>query len=149
MMLKFVEQRPQPDDWLQCGGAETLASYGSKNHRKAIPSHHLDYVRTWVDCFETASHFFVHGNYNPDQQLPEQPFHLYRWISLRQSVPAAHCSGKTAIVGHTSQKDGEILEIGYLRCIDTYCHGGGWLTALDTVSGKIWQVDRDGRMRDD
>ena len=34
------------------------------------------------------------------------------------------------MLGHTSQKDGEIYSTGYLTCIDTYCYGGGWLTAL-------------------
>ena len=72
-----------------------------------------------------------------------------RWQSLKYGIPEAHISGKTAIVGHTSQKSGEILNVGYLICIDTFCWGGGWLTALDTVSGEIWQVDRNGRQRSD
>jgi serine/threonine protein phosphatase 1 len=61
--------------------------------------------------------------------------------------PGPHESGKNAVVGHTSHKDGEELELGHLICIDTYCWGGGWLTALDVASGQIWQVDRDGRTR--
>jgi len=32
-------------------------------------------------------------------------------------------------------------------CLDTYCHGGGWLTALEIDSGPVWQVDREGRLR--
>ena len=47
-----------------------------------------------------------------------------------------HCSGKVAIVGHTPQKSGEILDLGYLKCIDTFCHGGGWLTALEVNTGR-------------
>ena len=58
-------------------------------------------------------------------------------------------SGKTAVVGHTSLKDGEVLDLGHLVCIDTYCWGGGWLTALETTTGQIWQVDREGRLRQD
>ena len=38
-------------------------------------------------------------------------------------------SGKTAIVGHTPTRSGEIFDVGYLKCLDTYCYGGGWLTA--------------------
>ena len=34
-----------------------------------------------------------------------------------------------------------------LICIDTYCHGGGWLTAFDSCTGHIWQVDRNGHER--
>ena len=55
--------------------------------------------------------------------------------------------GKTAIVGHTPQGTGEILDLGYLICIDTYCVGGGWLTALDVESGRVWQANREGRLR--
>jgi serine/threonine protein phosphatase 1 len=70
-----------------------------------------------------------------------------RWQSLKYGIPEAHVSGKTAIVGHTSQKSGEILNEGHLICIDTFCWGGGWLTAMDSVSGQIWQVDQRGRCK--
>ena len=56
-------------------------------------------------------------------------------------------SGKTAVVGHTSQKTGEVLDVGHLICIDTYCYGGGWLTAFDATDGRYWQVDREGESR--
>jgi serine/threonine protein phosphatase 1 len=32
-------------------------------------------------------------------------------------------------------------------CIDTNCVRGGWLTALDTATGQVWQADRAGRLR--
>jgi serine/threonine protein phosphatase 1 len=59
----------------------------------------------------------------------------------------AHCSGKVAVVGHTPQLSGEILDLGFLICIDTNCAHGGWLTALDTTTGRVWQADRAGRLR--
>jgi hypothetical protein len=37
--------------------------------------------------------------------------------------------------------------LGFLVCIDTNCAHGGWLTALDTTSGRVWQADRAGRLR--
>jgi serine/threonine protein phosphatase 1 len=70
-----------------------------------------------------------------------------RWQSLKMMVPGPHVSGKTAVVGHTSLKDGDILNLGHLICIDTYCWGGGWLAALDTTTDQLWQVDRDGGLR--
>jgi len=72
---------------------------------------------------------------------------VLRWESLKLRQPGPHCSGKTAIVGHTAQRDGEILDLGYLKCIDTCCYGEGWLTALDVDSGQVWQADKEGRMR--
>jgi serine/threonine protein phosphatase 1 len=147
MMLSFLDGRPQPDDWIECGGAATLASYASAPGTRGVPPEHVDYIRSWGDCFETDSHFFVHGSYEPSRPLQEQHWRTLRWHSLRTAVPKPHHSGRTAVVGHTSQKDGEILDLGHLVCIDTYCWGGGWLTAFDASSGQIWQVDREGRLR--
>jgi len=147
MMLNYLDGRPQPDDWLECGGAETLASYGSPPNGVKIDPEHVAFIRTWGDCFETETHFFVHASYEAERPLTEQHWQTLRWQALRDGVPGAHRSRRTAVVGHTSLKDGEILDLGHLVCIDTYCWGGGWLTALDTTSGQIWQAGRDGRLR--
>ncbi|MEM7473915.1 MAG: serine/threonine protein phosphatase, partial [Planctomycetota bacterium] len=66
---------------------------------------------------------------------------------LTESVPARHCCGKTAIVGHTHDPEAEIFDVGHLICLDTYCYGGGWLTAMDVESGTIWQADMEGETR--
>jgi serine/threonine protein phosphatase 1 len=63
----------------------------------------------------------------------------------QRAVP--HCPGKVAVVGHTAQLAGEVLDLGFLVCIDTNCARGGWLAALDTNSGRLWQADRAGRLR--
>ena len=147
MMLKFLDGRPQPDDWLECGGEATLDSYRRATPDGLVPPEHLDFIRTWADFWETETHFFAHGAYHPDQPFAVQRWQTWRWHSLRDSVPGPHRSGKTAILGHTSQKNGEVLDLGHLKCIDTYCWGGGWLTALDVRSEQIWQADADGNIR--
>ena len=91
------------------------------------------------------THIFVHANYDPDLPMAEQLRETLLWESLRRKIPGPHLSGKTVITGHTAQKDGAILDLGYLKCIDTYCYGGGWLTALDVATGQIWQANREGR----
>lgn len=150
MMLNFVDGKPQPDDWLQCGGAETVESYRDANGKlQPISEEQLAFIRSWGDVYETSSHFFVHGSYEPHSALGKQHWQTMRWQSLKYSMPGPHLSGKTAIVGHTAQKSGEILDAGYLKCIDTFCWGGGWLTALDTTTGQIWQADRTGQLRAD
>jgi serine/threonine protein phosphatase 1 len=147
MMLNFVDGKQQPDNWLEVGGASTVRSYSAKSDPDDISQEHVEYIRTWVDFFETESHFFVHGNYEPERRLAEQHWQTMRWQSLKNCTPGLHLSGKTAVVGHTSQKSGEVLDLGHLICIDTYCWGGGWLTALETTTGKIWQVDAKGKVR--
>lgn len=147
MMLNYLDSRAQPDNWLLVGGQATMDSYLDDHGRPHLPPEHVDYIRTWGDYWETDKHFFVHGGYHPEQPFSGQRWNHWRWHSLRDSIPEPHASGKTAIVGHTSQKSGEILNVGHLICIDTYCYGGGWLTALEPATGQVWQVDRQGPLR--
>ena len=72
---------------------------------------------------------------------------MLRWQSIRDRQPGPHTSGKIAVVGHTAQHNGEILDLGHLVCIDTYIYGDGWLTALDVETKQAWQVDQEGRSR--
>ena len=132
--------------WLAFGGAETLASYGCSVPQQ-IPRSHVEFLRQCPSWFEADGHFFVHASYDPRQKLKAQPAELLRWQSLAEGLPAPHRSGKAAVVGHTSQKDGEVLDLGYLRCIDTWAYGTGYLTALDVNSGQIWQADKHGHVR--
>ncbi len=147
MMLNAIDGRPQPDDWHEFGGTATLASYGRRRRLSDIPPEHIEFIRSWADCFQTDSHFFVHGGYESSRLLSEQHWKTLRWYSLRMGIPDPHVSGKKAVVGHTSLKDGEVLDVGHLICIDTYCWGGGWLTAYEATTGRIWQADRLGRLR--
>ncbi|TWU21917.1 metallophosphoesterase [Bythopirellula polymerisocia] len=148
MLLDAVDSKIALQDWLSFGGAETLDSYGKGAGLSVLPQEHVDYLRTWPDYHETPSHFFAHGNYLANVKLAEQPWQWLRWESLRDLLPLMHVSGKTAVLGHTSNKQGEILNLGYLVCIDTYCHGGGWLTALEPETGKIWQTNKRGDVRE-
>lgn len=147
MMLNFLDGKQQPDNWLDFGGVATVRSYSSKSDPGDIVPEHVEYIRSWGDFYETSSHFFAHANYEPDRRLAEQHWQTMRWQSLKIWTPGPHVSGKTAVVGHTSLKDGEVLDLGHLVCIDTYCWGSGWLTALDTTTSQFWQVDREGRQR--
>ena len=50
-------------------------------------------------------------------------------------------------MGHTPQPGGIVFDVGYLVCVDTYCFGNGFLTAMNIDSGEIIQVDRKGFRR--
>lgn len=146
MMLAAIDGEP-PFDWFDCGGMAALKSYGSKRDLGVIPAEHADFLRRCRDFHETPTHIFGHANYYPDIAMEEQDVGMLRWESLREYRPGPHQSGKRVVLGHSSQKTGEILDLGHLVCIDTFCFGGGWLTALDVESGRVWQADRDGRLR--
>ena len=145
MLLDAVQNPRVIGPWLECGGDATLASYGGRI--KSVPQEHLDFVHRCRRYFETDDHFFVHANYQYDVPLDEQPDYLLFWEHLFFHAPRQHDNGKRAIVGHTSQKSGEIFDLGYVVCIDTFCHGGGWLTGLDVDSGQVWQADGTGKLR--
>ena len=70
---------------------------------------------------------------------------MLRWESF--GLPAPHESGRVMVCGHTSQKSGRSRNVGHAICIDTYAHGGGWLTCLDTGSGRVWQANERGAQR--
>ena len=94
----------------------------------------------------SPTHFFVHANYAADIRSTSSPTICCSGSTCTFTLPPPHENGKIAIVGHTSQKTGEIFDQGHVICIDTFCHGGGWLTAMDVGSrSKIWQADRQGR----
>jgi serine/threonine protein phosphatase 1 len=147
-LLLEVRARRLPIYWsTSMGGAATLRSYGAGLDYSQIPEEHIQFMEESLDYVETATHIFLHANYNPDLPVAEQPSVTTRWGSLRETIPAPHRSGKTVIVGHTAQEEGEILDLGHVKCIDTYCYGGGWLTALDVDTSEVWQASRDGGLR--
>ena len=125
-MLLDVHSGKHPIEWLlDIGGIATLDSYGPGRDYGLMPVKHIEFLEGCLDYYETDTHIFVHGNYYPGIPMDEQPVSLLRWESLRDTIPGPHESGKTVIAGHTSQRSGEILDLGHLKCIDTYCYGGG------------------------
>ncbi len=135
--------------WLVCGGENTLTSYTKAGQHRVIeniPAQHWNFLenicRNW---WETTSHFFVHANAYPNLPLNQQPERMLFWQKFRN--PAPHCSGKTMVCGHTSQKSGQPINIGHAICIDTWVYGEGWLTCLDVTTGRIWQANQKGEQQ--
>jgi serine/threonine protein phosphatase 1 len=151
MLLSALDSAEGLRFWLQCGGAATVESYGGDLYN--ISDAHLSFIRSCHRFFETDDHIFVHANYDPKLPLDLQPDRLLFWEHLMlfdhgmHTIPARHSTGKVAVVGHTPQENGEILDLGDVICIDTYCFGGGWLTALEVATGQIIQADREGNLR--
>jgi serine/threonine protein phosphatase 1 len=148
-MLLQASRGVFPTVYLEMGGLATLASYGGSGPEDIalIPHEHIAFLERCIDSFEIDTHIFVHASYVPHLPMRDQPILALRWESLRDHVPAPHHSGKVVIAGHTSQKSGEILDLGHIKCIDTCCYGSGWLTAFDVHSGRIWQANKAGMLR--
>ncbi|MEZ6137271.1 MAG: metallophosphoesterase family protein [Pirellulaceae bacterium] len=147
MMLDVVKGGQPPYRWLQYGGVDTLDSYRFSGDMSVIPAEHHAFFASMLDYFETDEHIFVHANYEHDKPLSAQGKQVLRWLKLTDVTPPPHVSGKKAILGHTHDRAGELFDLGHMLCIDTYCYGGGWLTAIEVRTGQLWQADIDGNLR--
>ena len=148
MLLKARSSQSEFIYWTQYGGLDTLDSYGKRSIWDDIPAAHYQFLESCQSFHEADHHIFVHANFDPTLPMPKQPDQLLRWEHIDPTKSRQHISRKTVILGHTPQKSGEILDLGSVVCIDTFCHGGGWLTALDVLTGKIWQSNQQGELRE-
>jgi serine/threonine protein phosphatase 1 len=144
MMLRAQDDRSALVEWTASGGDRTLNSYAATSFSD-IPETHWDFLNATLPFYETERDFFVHANALPDMPLEDQPDYMLYWEFIGDPPP--HESGKRMICGHTSQKSGDPLNFGHAVCIDTYAHGGGWLTCLETKSDLYWQASQRGVVR--
>lgn len=145
MMLRSRQRADDCQLWLQVGGAQTLASFGlppTHHGLMSVPSHYITWLQNAKDHLETDKFIFCHATPDHDKPMSEQTSETWRWRHL-QDLPHRHISGKTVVCGHTPQPDGDVYCMDGLICLDTYAFGGGKLTALDVLSGTLWQVDVD------
>ncbi len=133
--------------WVHCGGQATIDSYGGSLEN--VPDSHLEFLHGCLPYYETRTHLFLHAGYDPRLPLDDQPQEALLWRHILAEIPPPHCSGKIAVVGHTPQTSGEVRDAGHVILLDTYCFGGGWLSALEMETGQLWQADLHGRLRRD
>jgi serine/threonine protein phosphatase 1 len=130
--------------WLDSGGKATLTSYGGSLEK--IPASHKAFFHSLLPHYETKESIFVHACYDPSLPMEHQPEEIRYWTHI-SLVPPPHCSGKRVYVGHTPQPAGMVLDLGYLVCVDTYCFGTGFLTAVNVDTDEVIQVDNKGFRR--
>jgi serine/threonine protein phosphatase 1 len=131
--------------WLSNGGLATVTSYGGCLSK--IPPDHLAFFQDLVPYYESSSSIFVHAGYAHQLAMHEQHEATTYWNHLATPVPPPHQSGKRVFVGHTPQASGSILDAGHVVCLDTYCFGGGFLTAYEIGSDEVIQTDIHGHPR--
>ncbi len=148
MILDAREDALKTNLWQSYGGFEALISYGA-NYKQdwatIIPDSHWKFFERTAPYFETENHIFVHACLDGEADMDEQSDWLLYWESLDRLKP--HKSGKRIICGHSPQRSGQILDLGFALCIDTGAVNGGWLTCLDVNSGSWWQSNEKREMR--
>jgi serine/threonine protein phosphatase 1 len=145
MLLTALDDQTEIDFWLANGGQETLDAYGGD--LALMPPAHLQFLSSLQHLHVLEDDFYVHANYAASLPFDRQPDFTMFWEHLSMHIPGPHVSGKRAIVGHSPRRKGRPLVLKHLVCIDTYCYGGGWLTALDVRHGHYWQADSSGELR--
>jgi serine/threonine protein phosphatase 1 len=147
MLLNALDSNSEYRYWLKLGGKETLRSYSPySTDLEVITSEHVRFIRSCLNYFETETHIFVHANYDHERPMSHDSGTRLRWEHLDLVRLRRHCSGKTFVVGHTPQANGNVLNRGFLIGIDTDCCRGGWLTALDARTGEVIQTDEYGEL---
>lgn len=134
--------------WLRFGGAETLRSYGVEPTdlplageeavaviRRAVPSEHVEFVRSFSDSVSFGDYVFVHAGIRPGVELCDQSEADLRWIRdpfLSDSTER----GFIVVHGHTITNSVEVTSnrIG----IDTGAFCTGKLTALAIEGRQRW-----------
>jgi len=150
MLLDSRDKQSWFRAWLSYGGDATLKSYATADGDSAsfadIPDSHIEFLQNQLQAYyECETHFFVHANADASQPLDAQSDANLYW--RKYGDPQAHCSGKIMVCGHTAQRSGVPLSNAHAICIDTWAHGGGWLSCLDVASGTIWQANEAGDTR--
>ncbi|MCX2743367.1 metallophosphoesterase family protein [Mangrovivirga sp. M17] len=137
MMLNAMEGPKILNEWLIAGGESTLESYDIKNYQKwveEVDNSHWKFLESCLHYYEKEKFIFVHAGLEPGKKPEEQnDFHLF-WKKYEE--PEKYDSSKKVICGHTSRKDGKIADFGHTICIDTFAHGGGWLTCLNVDTNE-------------
>jgi serine/threonine protein phosphatase 1 len=147
MLVTALDHPSEINYWLDCGGKPTLESYGYRPGGVLIPSDHARFIRGCRDYYETETHIFVHANYDHSLPMNRIARTKLRWESIVPTRLCAPFSGKQVIVGHTPQVNGEVLDLGFLVCLDTDCSRGGWLSALEVGTGRVIQTNQEGEVR--
>ncbi len=129
------------------GGSSTLADFADDHGEWVIPSSHIKFLEELQLWFESDDHFFVHAGV-PDIALkdldPIRDRDELLWIR-RAFISSNRKWEKRIVHGHTPVN---AVEMSASRInVDTACAYGGFLTAIELPSHRIYSVPRKTGLR--
>lgn len=124
------------------GGSSTLADFADEHGEWVIPKSHVEFLEGLRLWYETDDHFFVHAGV-PDISLkeldPVRDRDELLWIR-RSFISSTRKWEKRIVHGHTPVN---AVEVSASRInVDTACAYGGFLTAIELPSHRIYSVPR-------
>ncbi len=150
-LLAFLDQPREGAMWLQCGGAETLRSYGVEPPEPDGPPEAMDRARDQLLGRMPASHLllfqrlklmvtagdyaFVHAGIRPKVSLARQTENDLLWMR-RGFVDAPGPFEKVIVHGHTWTRDQPELHPHRIG-VDTGAYATGALTAVRLDMGEM------------
>ena len=85
------------------------------------------------------------------------PCHTYQWTNKPMTVYAGDLfrsmdkkitsQAKPSFADIRHKKNGKVYHQNGLICVDTFAHGGGYLTAIEVSQMRIYQVDLNGNVQ--
>lgn len=152
MMTAIVEEEAIPW-WIQNGGNPTLHSYGVDftrwprlEQRGAFVAQDRDFFSALELYIEDDTTIFVHAGIDTGiADMRAQDPETLLWIRDKFFRNAEDWHGKEVIFGHTPTPSmglppRAIFQQGKFYGIDTGCVYGGYLTALDSRTHRLYQV---------
>lgn len=130
------------------GGNKTADSYGQTNIQFAarhVPKEHWDFFKSLKYFHEEDDFVVVHAGFKIGIPLQEQDRRIMMWIRDAWYSNESQWKGKFVIHGHTPTwyiNGGfePIVGVNSIN-IDTFCYGGGRLTAYNPITKEIVYVD--------
>ena len=137
--------------WLRVGGDTCADSYGLKGEelrrlpalraieeiRSAIPTEHVEFLRSFHDSFRIGDYCFVHAGVRPGIPLDQQAVTDLRWI---RGPFLQHDGPHDAMIVHGHTITQEVDEQPYRIGIDTGAYKSGVLTALGMRDRERWII---------
>jgi len=138
--------------WRWFGGTQCLESYGVDVARlasldgaaalaevqAAIPSTHIEFLKSFIDSCRFGDYLFVHAGIRPGVELGAQLQSDMRWIREEFLFDDSD-HGFVVVHGHTITE--EVEEQPNRIGIDTGAYRSGVLTALAIENDQRWYVD--------
>ncbi len=129
------------------GGSSTLADFADEHGEWVVPRSHVTFLEELKLWHETEDHFFVHAGV-PDMALkdldPVRDRDELLWIR-RAFINNTRKWEKRIVHGHTPVN---AVEVSAARInVDTACAYGGFLTAIELPSHRIYSVPRKTGLR--
>ena len=145
MMVEALQGPPASGFWLLNGGLETLESYRVRKLSQ-VPQEHWDFFQSLEDYHVIDNFLYTHATPDPSMAIADFDEDSLFWDRFRDLQ--AREDGNFLICGHTPQETRRPGTTEGHVCLDTGGVHGGYLTALEVETGKYYQANEEGGMRD-